>query len=117
HRLDALDETGVTELGRQMARLPVHPRLARLLMEGVRNGIADRAALAAALLSERDPFSRGGRSERGGPAAHRRPRQTSRSDLLDRVEALETFERTGRHASTLGPLNHGAARQVLKVRD
>ena len=58
-RLGAVDEQGVTELGRTLARLPVHPRLARLLVEGPRWGWPDRAALAAALLAERDPFARG----------------------------------------------------------
>src|SRR5262249_29003849 len=51
-RLGALDEHGVTVLGRVMARLPVHPRLARLLMEGQRWEHPRRVALAAALLSE-----------------------------------------------------------------
>ena len=42
-----------------MARLPVSPRLARMLLEGHRLGQAEAVALAAALLSERDPFGRG----------------------------------------------------------
>src|SRR5262249_8191596 len=57
-RLGALDEGGITEIGRALARLPVHPRLGRLLLEGQRLGNPERAALAAALLSERDPFPR-----------------------------------------------------------
>jgi ATP-dependent helicase HrpB len=58
-RLDALDAEGsVTELGRTMARLPVHPRLGRMLIEGRRRGQPESVALAAALLSERDPFQR-----------------------------------------------------------
>ncbi len=44
----------VTELGRQLARLPTQPALAMCLLIGKALGIPDEAALAAALLSERD---------------------------------------------------------------
>lgn len=106
-RLGATDEHGVTATGRAMARLPVHPRLARLLVEGHRRGQPREAALLAALLSERDPFPR---APRGAG-----PRRSSRSDLLDRLDALQDFERRGRDES--GELNAGAARFVLRARD
>lgn len=48
----------LTADGRAMARIPAHPRLARALLEGARRGVAVRAGLWAALLSERDPFDR-----------------------------------------------------------
>jgi len=54
-RLGLLDGQTLTELGRQARALPLHPRLARLVLEGQRAGIADTACLAAALLAERDP--------------------------------------------------------------
>ena len=44
-------------------------------------------------------------------------RPATRSDVLDRVEALEEFERDGRTTSPLGALNRGAARFVLHARD
>src|SRR5581483_8120838 len=38
-RIGALDETGqATELGRACARLPLHPRLSRLIVEACRHG-------------------------------------------------------------------------------
>ncbi|HVC97188.1 MAG TPA: helicase-related protein, partial [Pirellulales bacterium] len=52
-RLGGYDGRQVTELGQQMAALPVQPRLSRLLLEARRLGVLDRGALAAALLSER----------------------------------------------------------------
>ncbi|HND55948.1 MAG TPA: helicase-related protein, partial [Pirellulaceae bacterium] len=58
--LGATHDGQLTSLGRLIAQLPVHPRIGRLLIEGHRRGCARRAALAAALLSERDPFLRGG---------------------------------------------------------
>jgi ATP-dependent helicase HrpB len=111
-RLGATDDRGLTDLGQALARLPVHPRLGRLLVEGQRLGVPERAALAAALLSERDPFTRD-----AGPAAQVGGRPATRSDVLDRVEALEEFEHAGRTASPLGALHRGAARFVLHARD
>ena len=49
-RLGAIDGAGaLTDVGRRMARLPVHPRLARLVVEGETRGVGDAACLAAAL--------------------------------------------------------------------
>lgn len=62
----------VTPLGRAMHKLPVHPRLARMVLEGQRLGDVVHTALAAAVLSERDGVR--------GPAQHR-----SESDVLDRL--------------------------------
>jgi ATP-dependent helicase HrpB len=110
-RLGATDDGGVTDLGRALVKLSVHPRLGRLLIEGQRWGQPERVALAAALLSERDPFSRG--LEPMGDAGRHR----TLSDVLDRVEALEEYERDGRTTSPRGTLNRGAARFVLHARD
>jgi ATP-dependent helicase HrpB len=54
-RLDALDEKGrVTAHGREMARLPLHPRLAHMMVVARRLQCLPLAADLAALLSERD---------------------------------------------------------------
>jgi ATP-dependent helicase HrpB len=112
-RLGAVHEQHVTDLGQALARLPVHPRLGRFLIDGQRFGQPERAALAAALLSERDPFPRTleaphERQERHAPTP---------SDVLDRVEALEAFERQRQKVSALGTLHPGAARNILRARD
>jgi ATP-dependent helicase HrpB len=111
-RLGAIDNRGITDLGSVMARSPVHPRLARLLIEGHRLGDAKRVALAAALLSERDPFAHSLDQLTVGVPRHATP-----SDVLDRVEALEEFERSGRTVTSRGPLHRTAAHFVLRVRD
>jgi ATP-dependent helicase HrpB len=110
-RLGAVSEHGITDLGRAMARLPVHPRIGRLLLEGQRLGQVDRVAMAAALLSERDPFAR----TLEQPVAERQHRTDS--DLLDRIESLEEFEQGGRTDSAVGNLHRAAARSVLRARD
>jgi ATP-dependent helicase HrpB len=54
-RLGALDASGrITQHGRQMARLSVHPRLAHMLLRASDLGCLPVAADLAALLSERD---------------------------------------------------------------
>jgi ATP-dependent helicase HrpB len=54
-RLDALDDKGrVTAHGREMARLPLHPRLAHMLVAARELHCVPLAADLAALLSERD---------------------------------------------------------------
>jgi ATP-dependent helicase HrpB len=111
-RLGATHDGRISDLGRTLARLPVHPRLGRMLVEGLRLGQPERVALAAALLAERDPFPRSGDGE--SPTARLHP---TSSDLLDRVEALEDFEQRGRATSPLGTLCRAAARFVLRARD
>ena len=107
--LGAIRENGSpTELGRQLARLPVHPRLARLIHEGRRLGAPASCTMAAAMLSERDPFRREPRSV---------AKEWSDSDIAQRVHALATFERNGNTRTAAGELVHGAAKSVLRVRD
>ncbi|MBW3544830.1 MAG: ATP-dependent helicase HrpB, partial [Bacteroidetes bacterium] len=57
-QLAALQDGRITAKGRQMLRLPTHPRLAQLLLEGHKTGLASLATEVAALLEERDPLSR-----------------------------------------------------------
>jgi ATP-dependent helicase HrpB len=111
-RLGAVGEHGVTPLGRVLARLPIHPRLGRLLVEGQRWGHPGRLALTAALLSERDPFTRS--LDQPGPD---KPCHAAHSDVLDRLEVLEEYEHQGRSDSSLGTLNRNSARFILRARD
>ena len=53
--LRAIDSNSlITEMGKQMVRLPLHPRLARMLQYCSRFGLMEEASLIAAFLSERD---------------------------------------------------------------
>jgi ATP-dependent helicase HrpB len=81
--LGALDAGGrITAMGEEMARLPAHPRLARLLVATRQQGEAALGCDLAALLSERDLFRRDQRPDHG-----------TDSDLLDRLEMLHSFRR------------------------
>jgi ATP-dependent helicase HrpB len=53
--LSAVTEQGaITALGRRLLEMPLHPRLARVVLRGEELGVGSEACLAAALLSERD---------------------------------------------------------------
>lgn len=93
--LDALDDDGrITDAGRAMAALPLHPRLAHMLRAARPLDMAALACDVAALLVERDVLSR----EAG--------RQTC--DLADRVEALIAFRERGRAAAQSRGADAGA---------
>lgn len=106
-RLGASNSAGITPLGRQMVCLPVVPRLARLILAVAESGQLNTGAIIASLLTERDPFVR---DDRRGLARHR-----SRSDILDRADAIQEYSRTRRTSFDLGNLNRGAADYVLQA--
>jgi ATP-dependent helicase HrpB len=80
-RLEAIDQDGrITAMGKAMVRLPLHPRLAHMVVRGR----SMRAAEIAAMLSERDGLPRdagadiGGRLARIHGAVRDRIRQSAR---------------------------------------
>jgi ATP-dependent helicase HrpB len=89
-RLGALDGSHrITETGRAMLRFAVHPRAARVIVEGERRGVAADACVAAAILAEGD--LRGSSKARFGYArAH--DRATERSDLVALVDLFREAE-------------------------
>jgi ATP-dependent helicase HrpB len=108
--LDALDTHGrLTPRGRDMSRLSAHPRLARLLCEAAHRGVGERAAIWAALISERDICQRPLAPRYRQPPEHGWP-----SDLLVRETALEAARSARfdpRRCSELG-LHAGTCREV-----
>ncbi|NES15415.1 MULTISPECIES: ATP-dependent RNA helicase HrpA [Micromonospora] len=78
HELGALDpaETDpakrLTALGRRLAQLPVDPRLARMVLEGERNGCATEVIVIAAALSIQDPRERPADKQVQADQAHAR---------------------------------------------
>lgn len=114
-RLGAIDrQRNITRIGRAMSQLPVHPRLARLLVEGHAEGVPDEAALLAALLSERSPFFQPQAGTIRGPArataVHR-----SHSDVIDRVQALLDFFERDQRNFPFGAINVGAAQFIRRT--
>ena len=55
-QLGALDEGKITARGLELLKLPTHPRIAHLLLEGKNFGLSALATDIAALLEEKDPL-------------------------------------------------------------
>ncbi len=62
-RAPGRDHSDLTPIGRQMLRLPMHPRYSRMLVEASRRGCVPAAAQCAALVSGRDLLMRLGRDD------------------------------------------------------
>jgi ATP-dependent helicase HrpB len=102
-RLGATGGRGrVTDAGRSMLRMPLHPRLARIVVEAERRGVADDACTIAALIAERD--IRAGRVRLGaGGEVKSAGRETSgrgaekhgSSDLIELLELFSEAESVG----------------------
>jgi ATP-dependent helicase HrpA len=70
--LNAFEDGHLTETGRQLARLPVDPRIARMIIEAGRNGCAREVLIIAAALSIQDPRERPTEAQAAADAMHRR---------------------------------------------
>ncbi len=111
--LGAVDAGKVTALGRTMNRLPVQPRLARMMIAGHQLQIPMAATLAAASLSERDIFDRSLRSQPqrfSDVESH-----SSECDVTRQVIALQNFITHGQVECELGTIKIAAARNCLRV--
>jgi ATP-dependent helicase HrpB len=85
-KLGAIEGTGLlTDIGAQMLRFPLHPRLSRLIVEGQKLGIEESCALLAALLSERD-IRLEVRAQLANPHAVPQKHHSGKSDLLELLE-------------------------------
>jgi ATP-dependent helicase HrpB len=89
-RLGALTEGALTSVGRRMADLPLHPRLARLAVAGEGLGIPQLALRAAALLESGNLSARQGLDRGPIKIGH-----GADSDLLLRLDQFEEAEAAG----------------------
>ncbi len=91
-RLGAISAGAVTDLGRRMLRMPVHPRQARMLIEAVARGVAAEGCTLAALVGERELRLERRTSMHGRPG---QARVSGPSDLLEDLEHFESARRAG----------------------
>jgi len=86
--LGALDKNGrLTPVGREMAGLPLHPRLSRLLLRAFEHCVYGLGCDLAALLSERDIVRRHAHLPSGG---------AEESDIVWRLDLLRSWRENGR---------------------
>jgi ATP-dependent helicase HrpB len=107
----------LTETGKKMAGWPVHPRLARMLMEAGALGCLRGATGIAALLSGRPLLQR--MAGRKGEGAEILWEGEEESDLFVWLRALRFAEREKFHPGACGRMgiHGGAAREAAAVRD
>jgi ATP-dependent helicase HrpB len=106
--LEAIDDKGITARGKEMLRLPTHPRIAHMLLVSADDRTSGAAAAGtdmAAILEERDPLSR-----------------DAGADLTLRIQALRKWrsgERTSAERSALERIERVAAnwRKIQKIKE
>lgn len=90
--LEAVDSHGnMTELGAQMARLPVDPRIARMLLEARQQQCLSEVLIIAAALSVQDPRERPQDKQQAADEKHRLWRHED-SDFLTLVNLWQAFD-------------------------
>ncbi|WP_243769677.1 ATP-dependent RNA helicase HrpA [Amycolatopsis acidicola] len=70
--LHALDAGKLTEVGRQLAQLPVDPRLGRMVLEAAKNGCVREVMIITAALSIQDPRERPADKQEAAQQQHAR---------------------------------------------
>jgi len=105
HELGAVESVEVgpqqrlTTVGRTMAKLPVDPRIARMIVEGDRNGCLREVLVIAAGLSIQDPRERPQEHRHGADQLHARFADDS-SDFLAYVNLWEYLREQQRELSS-----------------
>lgn len=118
-RLGAIDkQRQITKLGKFLVALPLHPRLARMVIEGYRLKHLSPCCFAAALLSERDPFQANDFRSRnpkhkGSMFTHSTRRWSS--DVVARIEAIQEYLQTGNDQTELGTIHRQGVQNILQV--
>ena len=77
----ALSKLGLTKLGRRLARLPIDPRLGRMVLEAERLGCVREVIVVAAALSLQDPRERPAEEQAQADQLHARFKDET-SDFL-----------------------------------
>jgi len=97
--LGAVDEAReLTEVGRQIARLPVDPRISRMVLAGREEGSLAEVLVIAAALTVQDPRERPLERSQAADEAHKRFAE-ERSDFLGYLKLWAFFEEALHHAS------------------
>jgi ATP-dependent helicase HrpB len=117
--LDPRPSTDLTAIGRQMLRLPMHPRYSRMLVEASKRNCVRAAAMCAALVSGRDLLQRLRREEKHIAEARELFEASQDSDFFTLMRAFQfakkanfSFETCRRYG-----INAQVARQVEQTFD
>ncbi len=99
HELGAIDEQNeLTDIGRLLSRLPVDPRLGRMLLASKDHGCLAEALVIVSALSVQDPRERPMDQQQAADAAHRDFRDEG-SDFLSLLKLWQFYEQSLRQMS------------------
>ncbi len=117
-------QSDLTAVGRQMLRLPMHPRYSRMLVEAFRHDCVSAAALCAALVSGRDLLMRVSREDKHLKEARELFEGSQESDFYTLMRAyefakqnnfnVESCRRYGIHAQTARQIDQ-TFEQILRI--
>src|ERR1043166_3124141 len=118
------EASDLTVIGRQMLKLPMHPRYSRMLVEAAKYGCVPAAALCAALVSGRDLLMRLGRDDKHIKEARELFEASQESDFYTLMRAyqfakkssfsIESCQRYGIHAQTARQVEQ-TFEQILRI--
>jgi ATP-dependent helicase HrpA len=93
------DRNELTPLGRELARLPVDPRLGRMIMASIQEGCLAEVLIITAALSVQDPRDRPMDKQEAADAAHAKFKDEG-SDFLSFLKLWDFYHENARHLST-----------------
>jgi ATP-dependent helicase HrpA len=100
HELGAIDENNeLTETGRQLARLPIDPRIGRMILAAREENVPEDVLVIAAALSVQDPRERPMDMQDAADHAHEKWRDEN-SDFLAYLHLWRWFEDRRAHLTT-----------------
>jgi ATP-dependent helicase HrpA len=97
--LGALDGDRLTRLGRKLARLPLDPRLGRMVLEAEQHGCVHEVMVIAAALSIQDPRERPAEKRQAADELHARFRDDS-SDFIGILNLWDHLNDQRKHLSS-----------------
>ncbi|HEX4795021.1 MAG TPA: ATP-dependent RNA helicase HrpA [Humisphaera sp.] len=100
HELGAVDvEYQITGLGRELAKLPVDPRIGRMILAARDEKCLDEVLIIASALTIQDPRERPMDQQEAADAAHAKFRDET-SDFLSFLRLWKSYHEHGQHLST-----------------
>src|SRR5687767_8165562 len=100
HELGAIDENNeLTRLGEEMSRLPIDPRISRMVLAAVEEGVLREVLVIAAALSVQDPRERPMEKQELADQAHAQFRDEN-SDFLGYLKLWSRYHEKAREVSS-----------------
>jgi ATP-dependent helicase HrpA len=99
HELGAIDDRNeLTDVGRALARLPIDPRIGRMILAAADEGVLEEVLIIASALSIQDPRERPMDKQELSDAAHSKFRDEN-SDFVGYLKLWDFYHENARHLS------------------